>query len=215
MLTLTKFENPNGLEILIDEQTGESFCSVRGYARMSGKAVSTISERLAAFGFDDVNTAQIHTESGSKSVRLITESQMTEWIIDDNPAISKLFVRMGIRMYLYAQAGYDLPKQPTESLDMQQMTLQLRQMRKQLLSMEKRLPSPQPPLKLSSSIAPLEDRILAKLQKPMGFRDLKRSFTSSRGKTTYQDVERVVFDLCERSVLNLYRIGKKLMVEIA
>jgi hypothetical protein len=46
MSNLTRFDR-DGIEIIIDLNTGESFASISGYARMSGKAMSTISERAS------------------------------------------------------------------------------------------------------------------------------------------------------------------------
>lgn len=45
MSNLVAYVN-DGIEIYVDQETGESFASVSGYARMSGKAPQRISDRL-------------------------------------------------------------------------------------------------------------------------------------------------------------------------
>jgi hypothetical protein len=51
-MNLERFEN-NGLELLVDTETGVSYASISGYARMSGKAQSTISERAKKSSIGD------------------------------------------------------------------------------------------------------------------------------------------------------------------
>lgn len=84
MSNLSVFNN-DGLEILIDTETGESFCSVSGYARMSGKDKSTISRRLGAVARTQSKTAEIQTVKGLKSVALIDCSTVCEWLVQDYP----------------------------------------------------------------------------------------------------------------------------------
>lgn len=106
-LTLKQFEGEDGIEILIDTSTGESFCSVRGYARMSGKAVSTISERKA-FGEQALDMGQVQTDGGLQGVRLITEDQIVEWLPKDNPIAATHLLKLGVRMGLHKMAGYSV-----------------------------------------------------------------------------------------------------------
>ena len=42
--SLQRFDH-DGIELIINTETGESFASISGYARMSGKAQSTINPR--------------------------------------------------------------------------------------------------------------------------------------------------------------------------
>jgi hypothetical protein len=106
-LILDRFDGDNGIEILINTETGESFCSVNGYARMSGKAVSTISDRLP-FGEDGNNMGQTLTAAGLRSVRLITEDQIVEWLPKDNPIAATHLLKLGVRMGLHQMAGYSI-----------------------------------------------------------------------------------------------------------
>ena len=114
-LQLTRYDGEGGIEILINPITGESFCSVKGYARMSGRSASTIRERLynvtEAFqgGREQpVKTAEIPTNGGLQGGRLITEEQIVEWIPKDNPAAATLLLKIGVRMALHKMAGYEI-----------------------------------------------------------------------------------------------------------
>ena len=81
MLTNLQRFDSNGIELIINTTTGVSFASVSGYARLSGKAVSTISERLSkTVRNNDSNTAQIQTATGIKTIRVISEDLISEWL---------------------------------------------------------------------------------------------------------------------------------------
>ena len=82
---IVSFEGQNGVEILIDTVTSESFASVRGYARMSGKSLSTISRRLNDTVTSKLRTEDINTSGGSQKTVLIPEQLFCRWIIKDNP----------------------------------------------------------------------------------------------------------------------------------
>jgi hypothetical protein len=140
---LTRFDGENGVEILINTGTGESFCSVGGYARMSGKAKSTIRERLitgrenhqtenrtaSSKGFEPVDngegsasethrfeqpeTAEVLTSTGVKTVRLITEDCIVAWLPKDNPAAASTLLKLGVRMALHSMAGFSLQSTAT------------------------------------------------------------------------------------------------------
>ena len=55
-MNLTRFETKDGVELVINE-VGESFATVRCYARMSGRDASTISLRLKGVGSDRIKEA--------------------------------------------------------------------------------------------------------------------------------------------------------------
>jgi len=74
MTSLQRYDR-DGIEIIINLETGESFASISGYARMSGKAQSTISERYRKL---EINEAQIETEGGIQRVRLINEDAISD-----------------------------------------------------------------------------------------------------------------------------------------
>lgn len=115
MANLQRYDN-EGLELIIDLETGESFATVSGYARMSNKDRSTIRERITKLkdrGKDLTKEAQIETTGGLQGCRLIPESLICEWLITDNPELAKQMITVGVRIYLHGLAGfkYEVKKQ--------------------------------------------------------------------------------------------------------
>ncbi len=107
-LKLQRYDGTDGIEILINAETGESYCSVRGYARMSGKSESVIRERVTT-ARDNANLiAEVLTATGFKTARLITEDQIVEWLPKDNPAAATALLKMGVRMALHKMAGFEV-----------------------------------------------------------------------------------------------------------
>jgi hypothetical protein len=114
-VNLVRFDGEDGIEILIDTVTGESFCSVKGYARMAGKSKSTISERLQGVRPTERQTAEISTTGGIQVVRLISEDLIVDWLITDNPAAAKALLKLGVRMALHTMAGYEVKSTAIET----------------------------------------------------------------------------------------------------
>ena len=106
-MNLTRFETKDGVELVINE-VGESFATVRGYARMSGRDASTISRRLKGVGSDRIKEAEIITPGGIQGVALISEDIITDWIVEDNPLLAKAMLKAGVRVFLHTAAGYQL-----------------------------------------------------------------------------------------------------------
>lgn len=106
--SIVRFDGDDGIEILIDTATGESFASVSGYARMSKKAASTISRRLKTVALDDQKTAEILTASGLKTVALIGEKLICKWLPKDNPEAAESLLQLGVRIALHKMAGYQV-----------------------------------------------------------------------------------------------------------
>lgn len=104
-ISLQRFDK-DGIELIIDTQTGESFASISGYARMSGKAQSTISGRLATHRNEALKTAEILTTTGLKTVRLISEDLICKWLPKDNPELASQVLKLGVRLFLHALAGF-------------------------------------------------------------------------------------------------------------
>lgn len=102
--TLQRFDK-DGIELVIDISTGESFATISGYARMVEKAKSTISER---FGKSGLKEAQILMQQGPKTVRLVTEDLIAEWLPKDNPAMATQLMKLGTRAFMHKLAGYEI-----------------------------------------------------------------------------------------------------------
>jgi hypothetical protein len=117
MSNLTRFDH-DGIELLINTTTGESFASVRGYARMSNKSESTIYRRLKALHEDKLQTTQIQTSGGLQGVALICEDLICEWLPKDNHQMTTQLLKLGVRVFLHKLAGYEI-----KSTDATQITL--------------------------------------------------------------------------------------------
>lgn len=120
---LTVFQR-DGIDIVINTSTGESFSSIRGYARMSGKTQSTIQSRVDRMSEGERTTnlkmAEIQTQGGLQAVRLISEDLIAEWLPQDNPAMATKLIKLGIRGFLHQLAGFQISSTamaPLTSLD--------------------------------------------------------------------------------------------------
>lgn len=102
--------NNDGLEIYIDKVTGETFASISSYARMSGLSKQAISNRSKTVNSQYSKRAEIVTTTGNKTVNLLTEDIVAEWIIKDNPTIAVQFLKLGIRKFMHTLAGYSQPQ---------------------------------------------------------------------------------------------------------
>jgi len=106
MTNLTVYTPEAGVELYIDNITGEAFASQAGYARMSGVAQSTVSDRMNTHRFQAIKTAEVLTAAGLRSVRLIPSSLVFKWAIKDNRALAYAMGTAGATVYLQKLAGY-------------------------------------------------------------------------------------------------------------
>lgn len=105
MTNLTRFENTDGIEIYINHITGESFATIQGYSRMSGKNPSTISRRLKGVALEDSKNAEVLTVGGLQGVALISEDLICEWMPKDNPEMATRFMKLGVRFFMHSMAA--------------------------------------------------------------------------------------------------------------
>ena len=105
--SLQRFDQ-DGIELIINTKTGESFASISGYARMSGRIPSTISRRLTMSGLREkgLDQAQIETAGGLQGVALIPEDLICQWLIKDNPELALKVMQLGVRLFLHTLAGF-------------------------------------------------------------------------------------------------------------
>ena len=104
----------DGIELIIDTETGESFASISGYARMSGKPVDTIAKRVKRLskGLDisSKNQAQIPTPGGLQGGTLISEDFVCQWLPKDNPKMATQLMKLGVRKFFHQLAGYTVSR---------------------------------------------------------------------------------------------------------
>ena len=121
MSELTRFDhyNKDGYDIYIERGTGRVAASVSSYARMSGLDKSTISRRLSqqAVAQNEIETAEVLTSTGLKTVRLIWEHTIAKWIVRDNPEQAEKMIKAGVRVFLHGLVGHSVkPTTPKNNL---------------------------------------------------------------------------------------------------
>lgn len=109
MTSLTRFQTEDGIELVIDTQTGESFTTEAGYVRMSNKPKTTVASRVQKGVRDGiVKTSEIVTARGLQGVRLIPASLVFKWAIRDNPELAEKMGECGTTVFLHQLAGYQV-----------------------------------------------------------------------------------------------------------
>jgi hypothetical protein len=141
MTDLQRFDN-NGLELIINTKTGESFASISGYARMSGLTQQAISLRINKLNPTSDNyilIAEMLTATGVKTHKLLTEDLISEWIVKDNPELATKLIQAGVRVYLHTLAGYKVSSTATkkELTPLEILEQQVRLMRAQQDELDK------------------------------------------------------------------------------
>lgn len=106
MSNLTAYKSNDGIEIYIDTITGESFCSIRGYARMAGVSRQAIQQRVGKT--EGLKSAEMLTETGLRVGKLIDESTIVHWLTKDSPETLAKFATVGVRLFLHQLAGYQV-----------------------------------------------------------------------------------------------------------
>jgi hypothetical protein len=125
--SIAKYErfDKDGFELVINTKTGESFATVRGYARMAGISQPAITQRVARSKGDNkvkLKTAEVLTPGGLQGVKLIDEKTISEWIIRDNPELALKMMQAGVRVFMHSAAGYKVSSKagPTERQKLRQ-----------------------------------------------------------------------------------------------
>lgn len=115
--SLIRYEN-DGIELIINTHTGESFATTSGYARMANLSQPAISKRINSTKQPITNKVlkgiEIHTQQGIKTVNLITEDLICEWLPKDNPSMATQLLKLGVRSFLHKLAGYEIKSTAVE-----------------------------------------------------------------------------------------------------
>ena len=112
--SLQRFDH-DGIELIINTETGESFATVRGYARMSGKTHTTILRRLKVVDPESLKQAQIQTAGGLQGGALIPEDLICKWLPKDNPELASQVLKLGVRLFLHTLAGFRVKSEAIET----------------------------------------------------------------------------------------------------
>jgi hypothetical protein len=106
MNNLQLYQN-DGLEIVINTRTGESFCSIRAFARMVDKVQGTVQHWIKVTN-QEIKSQAIQTSRGVHFSHLLSEAQMIEGFKKWKPEVLDKFSQVGIRTYLHQLAGYQV-----------------------------------------------------------------------------------------------------------
>lgn len=121
-MKLEQFKTEDGIELYIDQETGASFASQRGYARMSNVAISTLRDRLSTMRKIDPENVKtlamttseigrsciIQTVVDGRKVNLLTEDWIVANLAKDNPQLLASMTKLGVRATLHQWAGYKI-----------------------------------------------------------------------------------------------------------
>ncbi len=107
--------NQNGLELVINQETGEAFASASAIARMVSTSENVIDEtNIRSYGntlmkrgvISEITTAEIQTNGGLQGVKLYSEKAIREFAKKYNVDLLDKFADCGIRVFLHQLAGY-------------------------------------------------------------------------------------------------------------
>jgi hypothetical protein len=105
LMTILQPFNKDGLNLLINLDTGEVYASQRGLARICNVADTTIMRWVGAAKLE-VNSVQIQTPSGVQGAACHDEATIKKAIIKYNPDLLEKIIDCGLRIYLHGLAGY-------------------------------------------------------------------------------------------------------------
>lgn len=113
MTNLARFDNDE-IEIFVNKDTGESFASLRGLARMADEHQETI-RRFIGVTNTQTTTLEILTPGGLQGVTIFDEDAILVVLEKYNPSRLKQFAKLGIRLALHQIAGYQISKLSTDT----------------------------------------------------------------------------------------------------
>ena len=126
-MNLEQFKTDDGIELYIDTETGMSFASQSGYARMSGVSETAVRKRIKTENLIGSEEAEILSQQGVEashhsvikavakttrgshvSVNLLNEDWIVKNLQKDNPSLLAKFSKLGVRASLHQMAGFEV-----------------------------------------------------------------------------------------------------------
>ncbi len=104
--------NQDGLELVINVITGESYASMSATARLCVCEVTQI--RRLVGDTKSLKAFNIKTSNGDKDVKLLNEEQILKCLVKYNPQAILKFAQAGLRVYLHKLAGYQVTSNAVE-----------------------------------------------------------------------------------------------------
>lgn len=105
MTSLTKFVrfDSEGLELVVNTDTGLAYATVSAVARMLEISKSTASEGVRSY---DVINGEIETEGGLQGVRLVSADVVFKLAFKYHPQLAMKMGAVGANLYMLGLAGY-------------------------------------------------------------------------------------------------------------
>lgn len=107
---LTNYQK-DGLELVIDNETGECFASISAVARMCNCETVQIRRHTATILNGDtkaLKTLTVKTSKGDRQAKLLDEKLILKCIVKFNPELAASCMEAGLRIFLYGLAGYEV-----------------------------------------------------------------------------------------------------------
>jgi hypothetical protein len=133
-----------GLELVVNTDTGLAYATIRGAARMLDRGESTIRSALGARNAVVIN-ARVQTEGGLQGARLIDAETLYDMAFEYNLPLAKKMGAAGANLYMLNLAGYktaieqSVPKTFREALLLaarQEEQIEMLKIEKQILAEE-------------------------------------------------------------------------------
>lgn len=97
----------DGLELVIDELSGEVFASISGAARLLGVSKQAISKK-ASVNQTAMKTAETLNAAGLRSVNLLSEDQLADLVDHYKPELWRKFGKLGMRLSLQRAVNFEM-----------------------------------------------------------------------------------------------------------
>ena len=106
--TLARYETQDGIELVINQKTGEAFASQSATARMCNVSETAIRNFITSNQIG-VKKSEVLTNTGFKTSNLLNEDSILKCLKHYNPEMLLNFAKLGLRMSLHRIAGFKLP----------------------------------------------------------------------------------------------------------
>jgi phage antirepressor YoqD-like protein len=117
----------DGIELLINQETGESFASISAISRMIDTRESTIrdyvNKQIEQSRWEALLKARPESQQGGKQSRLLNEDQILEVIITYKPGLMTKFAKVGVRVFLHQLAGFKVQSEAVAPINLTRMQL--------------------------------------------------------------------------------------------
>jgi phage antirepressor YoqD-like protein len=106
----------NGLELLVDTNSGIAYATQSAIVRMLETPRSTIQDALKRCRNQDVLNAEIETSGGVQGCRIYSAEVVFDLALKYHPSLARSMGKAGANIYMLALAGYKVAIEPAPSI---------------------------------------------------------------------------------------------------